>query len=143
MNRIIYGLAFFLVSAWGCEHIAIMPRNDITEELSRRGGETDRTPPERVTRSEDVRESTVPHGEITGTVQRIDKNRREVHLRTTEDRMVTVRYDQATAVFDREREIRIESLNQGDLVTVRVNSNSRGEQYADVIRLSEQQDRYW
>jgi cold shock CspA family protein len=143
MNRIAYALAFFLIMAWGCEHIAIMPRTDISGELNRRAGEGDRIARDRTDSSGGVRESTPPRDEITGTVERVDKTRREIHLRTTEGRMVTVKYDQDTAVFDRDREIRVEALNQGDSVAVRVNRGSRGDQHANVIRLNEQQDRFW
>jgi hypothetical protein len=143
MNRTAYALAFLLMMAWGCEHIALMPRGDISDELVTRGGESERIARDRTEKPGDVRESTLPRDEFTGTVERVDKNRREIHLRTTEGRMVTVKYDQATAVFDRDRELKVEALNQGDSVAVRVNRSSRGEQYANVIRLNEQQDRFW
>lgn len=50
--------------------------------------------------------------------------------------MVIIKYDPATVVYSRDQEIVVDSLRYGDLVLVKVVKNSRGEQYADLIRVS-------
>jgi hypothetical protein len=74
--------------------------------------------------------------EVTGTVQKVDQNRREIQLRTTEGRMTVIKYDPATVVYNREREMPVDDLRYGDLILIKVVKNNRGEQYADLIRLA-------
>lgn len=50
--------------------------------------------------------------------------------------MMVIKYDPATAVFNREKEIPLDSLRYGDLILVKVVKNNRGEQYADLIRIA-------
>jgi hypothetical protein len=75
-----------------------------------------------------------------GTVERIDADKREIHLRTTEARMITIKYDPDISVRGREREFRVDFLRRGDLILVQMSRNSRGERYADLIRLNDRQE---
>jgi hypothetical protein len=123
-------LLFFLLTSLGCESIALMPRPalDHRADISRR--DLDRGPE---SRAELPRQRATD--EVTGTVQKVDQNRQEIQLRTTEGRMIVIKYDPATAVYSREREIPVDSLRYGDLILVKVVKNTQGEQYADLIRL--------
>jgi predicted RNA-binding protein len=136
-----------LMVTLGCEHIALMPRPYIDRrdgdpsELSRPdlgGGEVARIPEAPGGIRE--RDTTGPREEVVGTVERIDTNRREIHLRTTEARMITIKYDPDISVRGREREFRVDFLRRGDLILVQVSRNSRGERYADLIRLNDRQE---
>jgi exosome complex RNA-binding protein Csl4 len=128
-------LVLVLLTALGCESIALLPRPAIDDraDLSRR--DLDRTGPERRpdSRVEVPRQAA---DEVTGTVQKVDQNRREIQLRTTEGRMLVIKYDPATVVYNRDREMPVDDLRYGDLVLVKVIKNTRGEQYADLIRLA-------
>ena len=124
------GIHFFALSlfiaASGCESVALMPRPDVDQTDSRRPtyGQ-DQYSRERETRS---------RGEIVGTVERIDQVRREISVRTNDQRNVVLRYDPRTAaVFDRDREFSVVHLRNGDRVRI---EPSRGD-YVDVIRLIE------
>lgn len=127
----------FLVSSVGCESIALLPRPSIDDraDVSRREdvsrGDLERRPESRaeMPRSQGT-------DELTGTVQKVDQNRREIQLRTTEGRMVVIKYDPATVVYNRDREMPVDDLRYGDLILIKVVKNDRGEQYADLIRLA-------
>jgi hypothetical protein len=128
-------LMFFVASA-GCESIALRPRPAIDDraDVSRRDSgrrDLERRPEDR---AEIPRSRAVD--EVTGTVQKVDHNRREIQLRTTEGRMTVIKYDPATVVYNREREMPIDELRYGDLILIKVIKNNRGEQYADLIRLA-------
>lgn len=129
-------LLLFLFTSVGCESIALMPRPAIDDraDISRR--DLDRGGPERgpENRAELPRQRATD--EVTGTVQKVDQNRQEIQLRTTEGRMIVIKYDPATIVYNREREMPVDSLRYGDLILVKVVKNTRGEQYADLIRLA-------
>jgi hypothetical protein len=85
-------------------------------------------------------QSNVPQNEIVGTVERIDKGRNEIQLRTTDARMVTIKYDPSTLVYNRDREVGIDALRPRDLILAKLSRGSGGEQYADVIRLNDRGD---
>jgi hypothetical protein len=121
----------FLAMSAGCESIALRPRPAIDDraDVSRR--DLERRPEDR---AEIPRSRAVD--EVTGTVQKIDQNRREIQLRTTEGRMTVIKYDPATVVYNREREMPVDELRYGDLILIKVVKNNRGEQYADLIRLA-------
>ena len=126
----------FLVSSAGCESIALLPRPSIDDraDVSRRDldrRELDRRPESRG----DVARPRVAD-EVTGTVQKVDQTRREIQLRTTEGRMAVIKYDPATVVYNREREMPVDDLRYGDLILIKVVRNNRGEQYADLIRIA-------
>jgi len=120
--RIILLLAIFVAS--GCEPIALRPRPDV----DRRGIE--RTPDDGGSAKD----------EIIGTVERVDRTSNEIRLRTTEAKVIVIKYDQATRVYSREREVGIEALRPRDLILVRVAKTPRGEQYADLIRLNDRKE---
>ena len=50
--------------------------------------------------------------------------------------MIVIKYDPATVVYNREREMPVDSLRYGDLILIKVVKNTQGEQYADLIRLA-------
>jgi hypothetical protein len=127
------GVALFglVIGATGCESIALMPRPDIDE------------PARRIERDRDIprdSRSNVPRDEVVGTVERVDKARNEIQLRTTDARVVTIKYDPSTLVYNRDREVGIDALRPRDLILARVSRGSGGEQYADVIRLNDRGD---
>ncbi|MPZ76864.1 MAG: hypothetical protein GEU77_10085 [Deltaproteobacteria bacterium] len=130
------GVSFlFLLSVTaGCESIALLPRQPV-EDVDRRSG-VDRDGNDRSRDSVIDRPRDRSANEITGTVQKVDQSRREIHLRTTDAKMMVIKYDPATAVFNREKEIPLDSLRYGDLILVKVVKNNRGEQYADLIRIA-------
>jgi len=128
--RIILLLAIFVAS--GCESIALRPRPDV----DRRGIE--RTPDDRESPTPDDRGSA--KDEIIGTVERVDRTSNEIRLRTTEAKVIVIKYDPATRVYSREREVGIEALRPRDLILVRVAKTPRGEQYADLIRLNDRKE---
>ncbi|HEU4343546.1 MAG TPA: hypothetical protein VFU31_18505 [Candidatus Binatia bacterium] len=119
------------VAVWGCESVALIGRPDIESRES----SLERRPDYRGDR--DIRDRNVARDEVVGTVERIDERRNEIHIRTTEGRMTMVKYEPSTVVYARDRELRVDSLRRGDLVLVRLDRNSRGEQYADVIRMND------
>ena len=115
-------VAIFMAS--GCETIALRPQPDV----DRRGIE--RTPDDRGSAKD----------EIIGTVERVDKTSNEIRLRTTEAKVIVIKYDPATRVYSREREVGIEALRPRDLILVRVAKTPRGEQFADLIRLNDRKE---
>jgi hypothetical protein len=128
--RIILLLAIFAAS--GCESIALRPQPDV----DRRGIE--RTPDDRGSPTPDDRGSA--KDEIIGTVERVDRTSNEIRLRTTEAKVIVIKYDPATRVYSRESEVGIEALRPRDLILVRVAKTPRGEQYADLIRLNDRKE---
>jgi hypothetical protein len=125
-SRII--LLGFIFTAVGCESIVVRPRPDVDRR------EIERTPAE----PPDVRDSAKT--EIIGTVERVDKIKNEIQLRTTEAKVIVIKYDPATLVYSRERQVGIEALRLRDLILVRVAKTPQGEQYADLIRLNDRKE---
>ena len=121
-NYVVLLVAIFMAS--GCETIALRPQPDV----DRRGIE--RTPDDRGSAKD----------EIIGTVERVDKTSNEIRLRTTEAKVIIIKYDPATRVYSREREVGIEALRPRDLILVRVAKTPRGEQFADLIRLNDRKE---
>ena len=112
----------------GCESVALMPRPDVDDSrVIRNRAEPD------VDRVE--RERGRASREVTGTVQRVDAARREIHLRTAERNLVVFRYDPNTPVYDRDRDLSVNALRNGDEIAVQPRGNSDYEQYAEVIRM--------
>ena len=121
---------FLFVLLAGCEQIAIMPRPDIdrTTDLPRTASSrADLTP-------RDVREGDLWRSEMSASVDRVDEARRELYLRTSDGRIVVMRYDPRTQVISGSRDLSPSSLRYGD--RVRVESTRRGDsEYADVIHI--------
>ncbi len=111
-----------------CDRIALMPRPDIDREGRPIESNHDR----------DVdRDRNLSHNDIVGTVERIDRANNELRLRTTDAQVVVIKYDPATVVYDRDRSVSIDALRPRDQVLVTTSRNSRGDQYADTIRLND------
>ena len=123
-------LLITIFTALGCGSIAVPPQPDVDRR------EVERTPP--VEPTPDVRDSTKL--EIVGTVERVDKIKNEIQLRTTEAKVIVIKYGPATLVYSRERQVGIEALRLRDLVLVRVAKTPQGEQYADLIRLNDRKE---
>ncbi|HEV8343873.1 MAG TPA: hypothetical protein VGR30_15995 [Candidatus Binatia bacterium] len=135
-NQVAYSLAFALIIvASGCESIALMPRSDVDRDGSARSdverGRYDRG---------DARDRNIPRDEIVGTIQRVDERDRKIELRTSDGRLTTVRYDSGTRVYNRDRELQVESLRRGDIILVQLDRDARGDQYAYVIRMNDRQE---
>jgi len=118
------GVLLSIFTASGCESIALWPRPDV----DRRG----------IERTQDGRGSA--KDEIVGTVERVDRANNEIQLRTSEAKVIIIKYDPSTVVYSREREVGIDALRPRDLILVRVAKNPRGEQYADLIRLNDRKE---
>jgi hypothetical protein len=114
------------MSAWGCEQVALVKRPDVERPGEYRGSDAERG----VSRAD----------EVAGTVERINRMDREIHLRTPDARTTVIRYDSSTVIANRGRNFPVDELRPGDLVLVQVRSDSRGERYADVIRLRDRDD---
>lgn len=134
-KRVGYSLLLSLLVAWGCESVALMPRADVDGgDVARGDYERDRD-----TRG-DVRDRYSRRDEVVGTIQRVDERNRIIQLRTTEGRVTDIKYDSSTRVYSRDQEMQVESLRRGDLILVQVEKDSRGEQYAGLIRMNDRQD---
>lgn len=125
-NRVYALLVFSVIFAAGCESVALMPRADV----DRRDYD-----PSGIRRDQDSRD--VRTDDVVGTVQRVDEAARDIHVRTSEGRMVVFKYDPRTVVVNRDREFRVEDLRYGDVILVRAAQNSRGEHYAQYIRMND------
>jgi hypothetical protein len=137
-NRIVLSLALPLVLAsWGCENIGLINR----DEPDRRRAERARDSRDYRT-DRDTRDRNWARDEVVGTIERIDERNNEIHLRTTEGRTMVILYDPSTIVNDRDRDLRVRDLRRGDQVLVRVDRNSRGDQYAGLIRMNDRERRY-
>jgi hypothetical protein len=116
------------LASFGCESVALLPRADIDQR--ERGG----TPDANIGRTERNRNPTSE--EINGTVQRVDDSRREILVRTRNE-VVVVKYDPRTMVYDRDRELRVTDLRNGDEVTIQLGRDAGYDRYADVIRMND------
>jgi hypothetical protein len=116
-------LLVFILAVTGCESIVLSPRPDI-------GSRIERAPDG----------SGIAREEIIGTVERVDRTNNEIQLRTTEAKVFVIKYDPATRVYSREREVGIEALRARDLILARVSKTSRGDSYADLIRLNDREE---
>jgi hypothetical protein len=114
-----YSILALALMASGCESIALRPRPDVDRRGIERGAIKD---------------------EIVGTVERVDRTNNEIQLRTTEAKVIVIKYDSATRVYRREREVGIEALRPRDLILIRASKTSHGEQYADLIRLNDTEE---
>jgi hypothetical protein len=125
-----------LLCCAGCESIALLPRSPIDDRADVGRRDLDRRDLDRRPENRSDGSRSQAADEVTGTVQKVDQNRREIQLRTTEGRMTVIKYDPATVVYNREREMPVDDLRYGDLILIKVVKNTRGEQYADLIRLA-------
>jgi hypothetical protein len=126
-------LVFFALGSSACESVALLPRPDV-DDMSGRRSDRGTAPDNRSTESY---RSNARGDEIIGTIERVDESNKEIRLRTTEGRVMVIKYDPATVIYNRDREVGIDTLRSRDQVLVRVTTNARGDQYADVIRLND------
>jgi hypothetical protein len=122
--------AFALVA---CERVALMPR----PEIDREGRPIERDSRRDSRLDNDRLQRNAARDEIVGTVERVDRSNNEIQVRTTDARVVVVKYDPATVVYERDRDVGIDALRPRDQILVQLSRNSRGEQYADTIRLND------
>ena len=108
-------LLITIFTAVGCGSIVVPPQPDVDRREVERTPPVQPTPP--VERIPDVRDSAKV--EIVGTVERVDKTKNEIQLRTTEANVIVIKYDPATLVYSRERQVGIEALRLRDLRTRR------------------------
>jgi hypothetical protein len=131
-QRILIAFLFpAVLAAWGCENVGLINRDAPDRAVDRRSSR------DRDYRGDGIRDRNLARNEVVGTVERIDERRNEIHLRTTEGRMTVIQYDAGTNVYNRDRELRVRDLRRGDQILVRLDRNSRGEQYAELIRLND------
>ena len=74
---------------------------------------------------------------LDGQVERVDTSPWEIRIRESNGRSSVVRYDTNTRVIYREREYSVNQLEAGDIVTVDLKKDSRGNFYTDSIRIQE------
>ncbi|HEY6366817.1 MAG TPA: hypothetical protein VI585_18720 [Candidatus Binatia bacterium] len=117
-------LTFALIAS-GCQSTALRPLPDVEPRPGMEPGGIER---------QAVKE------EIIGTVERVNRTNNEIRLRTTEAKVIVIKYDPATRVYSREREVGIDALRPRDLILIRASKTSRGEQYADLIRLNDRDE---
>jgi hypothetical protein len=55
----------------------------------------------------------------------------------TRSEVVVVKYDPHTVVYDRDRELRVADLRNGDEVSIQLGRDAGYDRYADVIRMSD------
>ena len=84
---------------------------------------------------EDVLRGVPIGGDLRGEVSWVDTRRREIGLRSGWGGGESVRYDNRTRVIYRQRNYRVTDLERGDLVSISVDSNSRGSRYARTVRV--------
>ena len=126
-------LLFSAIALVACERVALMPRPQIDREgrpIERNSRGDSRLDNDRMGRN-------APRDEIIGTVERLDRSNNEIQVRTSDARVIVVKYDPATVVYDRDRDVGIDALRPRDQILVQLSRNSRGEQYADTIRLND------
>src|SRR5215475_14108960 len=129
-------LLITIFAAVGCGSIVVPPQPDVDRKEIERTPPVQPTPP--IERTPDVRDSAKT--EIIGTVERVDKIKNEIQLRTTEAKVIVIKYDPATLIYSRERQVGIEALRLRELILVRVATTPQGEQYADLIRLNDRKE---
>jgi hypothetical protein len=134
----VYSALTFALIASGCQSVALMPRPD-----EKRGPGVERREPD-VERRESEPGTVIERGaikeEIVGTLERMDRTKNEIRLRTTEAKVIVIKYDLMTRVYTRELEVGIDTLRPRDLILVRVSKTSRGEQHAELIRLNDRDE---
>ena len=77
------------------------------------------------------------HDDIVGEVERVDLSTRRIFLRPNKSDRRVVALSADVQVLDRGREYPVARLKPGDVVAMQVKRDSRGESYADLIRIQE------
>ena len=83
---------------------------------------------------------TLPEGEpdVVGSVERVDLAARRLYLRPSGGERRVVAYSRDAEVFYRGRVYPMTRLAPGDVVAMQMKLDSRGEPYADLIRIEEE-----
>jgi hypothetical protein len=123
------GLMALTLVAAGCENISLVRRED---PFARRDGDRNRD----LARDRDLDRG---RQDVVGTVQRVDRDRREFQLRNSDGDVEWFKYDASTRITGGDRDLRVEDLRYGDLVRVEF-STDRGGRYAEVIRVNDRSD---
>ena len=76
-------------------------------------------------------------GEIVATVERVDTESREIHLRPNRGDSAVVAYGDETRVMYRGHEYPVSQLKIGDIVAMQVEKDSRGKPHTALIRVQE------
>ena len=76
-------------------------------------------------------------GEIVATVERVDTESREIHLRPNRGDSAVVAYGDETRVMYRGHEYPVSQLKTGDIVAMQVEKDSRGKPHTALIRVQE------
>jgi hypothetical protein len=82
---------------------------------------------------------TIEEGQddVVGEVERVDIAARRLYLRANKSARRVVALSADAQVFDRGREYPITRLKPGDVVATQIKRDSRGEPYADLLRIQE------
>jgi hypothetical protein len=75
--------------------------------------------------------------EIFAEIVRVDTSSRQIHLRPDDNRNRVIEYSADARVLYRGREYPIAQLERGDQVSMQLMKDSRGNLYADLIRVQE------
>ena len=72
-------------------------------------------------------------GEVTAEIRAVDQRSQQIQVRTQDGRTGAIRYDQQTRVIYQQQEYPVTALEPGDVVTLRVQQDTRGNAYTDYI----------
>ncbi len=75
--------------------------------------------------------------DVVGAVERVDLSARRLYLRANNSAPRVVALSADARVFDRGREYPVAQLKPGDVVAMQIKRDSRGEPYADLLRIQE------
>jgi hypothetical protein len=76
-------------------------------------------------------------GDVSGEIRQVDTRRQEIEVASGWGGAQRFRYDGRTEVVYRQRRYDVRSLERGDLVRIRVDSDRYGERYASYIQVQE------
>lgn len=74
-------------------------------------------------------------GEVQGEVQGVDTQRRIIQIRTQNGQTGNVQYDERTRLIYQQQEHPVSGLERGDVVAMRIQQDSRGGMYTDMIQV--------
>ena len=77
------------------------------------------------------------HDDVVGEVERVDLSGRRIFLRPNKSDRRVVALSADAQVLDRGREYPVARLKPGDVVAMQLKRDSRGEPYADLLRIQE------
>lgn len=75
--------------------------------------------------------------DVVGEVERVDLSARRIYLRPNKSDRRVVGFSADAQVLDRGREYPVARLEPGDVVAMQIKRGSRGESYADLIRIQQ------